>query len=112
MRRFLLLIVLLSLAFAPAPFPRPQKPLPNVLRVAFRMEKKKWTAVFAWLTEQTGLPIITSSLSGSFTFIGPKGRKYTIPEAVAIINRDLRATHGLILIQTDRSFQLVRVDDQ
>jgi hypothetical protein len=117
MRRCLLLVVvaLLSLGFAPAPLPRPPRaprvelrapaPLPNppeVPRFEFRMENKTWRDVFKWLADETGTPFIgTSSLWGSFTFVGPKGAKYSTPEIVAIINRSL-APRGIALVHRVR----------
>src|SRR5438094_2118219 len=49
--------------------------------IEFRMEKKPWSEVFDWLSRRTGMPVITTfKLTGSFTFVGPPGARYTAPE--------------------------------
>jgi hypothetical protein len=97
MRRILPLLAILCLAFAPAPGP------PKIQRVAFRMEDVRWVDVFRWLGEQTGKPFVGSSIAGSFTFVGPPGARYTIPEILAIMNRNLQQ-RGIILVERPKCF--------
>jgi hypothetical protein len=75
----------------------------------FRVDNKPLKEVLMWLSDQTGLPFIGSSVPGSFTFVGPEGQRYTVPEIVAIINRSLRL-RGLELVRRERCFVIVHVD--
>lgn len=78
--------------------------------IEFEMDDKRWTDVFEWLSDQTELPVITTfKPPGTFTFIGPKGARYTIPEIVAIINQAL-LRQDMILIRREESFALRAID--
>jgi hypothetical protein len=90
---------------------KPAPPVGNSRKHAFRMENKRLADVFAWLAEETGLPVCQSGVDGSFTFIGPKRAKYTIPEIVSIINCTL-VLQGQLLIQGEQSFQVLRIEDE
>ena len=70
--------------------------------------------VFEWLSEQTEMPVITSFKPvGTFTYHGPKGMKYTLPEVVAVLNEMLipQRPQGYELIRREKSFVLVPVED-
>jgi hypothetical protein len=85
--------------------------LANLPRIEFRVEKKPWMEVLTWLTEQTGVPVLgTFRPVGSFTFIGPPGTKYTIPEVVGIIERGLMR-QGYLLIRRPSCFTLGAIDE-
>ena len=46
--------------------------------------------MFEWLADKTSLPFISPSLpAGTFNFVGPKEKKYTIPQIIDIINDSL-----------------------
>ena len=96
------------LAAAPLPF--------GGKKVAFAFDSKPWAGVFEWMTNQTDLPIITTyKPSGTFTFQGPAGKLYTIPEVIDIINEALLAnseTQKFYLIRRERSFTLVPADEK
>src|SRR5262245_55478943 len=63
----------------PAP-PEPTLTLPNK-KIAFAMDGKPWAEVFKWLSDETGLPVVYNSRpSGSFSFIGPQKKTYTLAE--------------------------------
>ncbi len=85
-------------------------------KVAFAFDSKPWAGVFEWMTNQTDLPIITTyKPSGTFTFQGPPGKLYTIPEVIDIINEALLAnseTQKFYLIRRERSFTLVPADEK
>jgi hypothetical protein len=85
--------------------PRPA----NNAGIEFAMKGKRWSEVFAWLTEQTDLPFVGSSISGQFTFVGRKGARYTLPQIVAIINQALLRQHNAYLVRRPRCFVLVWV---
>src|SRR5262249_20865699 len=125
--RRLFLFVLAMLAWAPAlsqaqppeKMPRadepgallatPKKPQPTI---AFAMDKKPWPQVIEWLTDQTGLPVITTyNPTGTFTFTPPKGQKYTIPEVIDILNSALEPQKYLI-IKRDSSFRIVLAENK
>jgi hypothetical protein len=76
----------------------------------FEMVDVKWDKVFAWLTEQTEVPVVCSfTPTGSFTFVGPEGARYTMSEIQAHIDVGLRK-QGFTLIRRKRSFAFVPVD--
>jgi hypothetical protein len=75
---------------------------------------KPWREVFEWLSEQTELPVITSFKPvGTFTYIGPKGMKYTLPEVVAVLNEVLipQKPQGYKLVRREKCFVLIPVED-
>src|SRR5262245_57020173 len=55
------------------------------------MRDERWSKGLECVCDTTGLPVIpvVSSPTGSFNFINPKGKKYTIPEIIDIINDGL-----------------------
>jgi type II secretory pathway component GspD/PulD (secretin) len=77
---------------------------------AFEMRNKPWPKVFEWLSDKSGLNVFTSNMpQGSFTFIAPENKRYTIPEIVDLINEGLiREEH--ILIRRTQSFMLIPSD--
>jgi hypothetical protein len=80
---------------------------------ALEFRAKPWGTVLEWLTDQTGLPVITNTKpTGTFTFVPPgPATKYTVPEIVDIINEGLLA-QKLLLIRRDRSFVIVPADER
>jgi hypothetical protein len=100
-------VVSVEVQSAPVPPAAPiekQEPQKTV-KIAF--VNASWRQVFAWLREQTGKPVCSCTPNGQFTFVGPPGKEYTIPEAIAIINEGLaNSPHQLILIERERSFSL------
>jgi hypothetical protein len=81
--------------------------------IKFEMNGKPWREVLEWLSEESGLPIITSCMPiGIFTFNGPKVGRYTLDEIIGILNRALqqqghvliRRTACLIILPDDEEF--------
>ncbi len=114
-----LAVVLLFVGKAPAASPeeveaacRKDPRLANLGRVELRMKGKVWRDVFSWLEDLTGYAVARTFLpTGTFTFLGPKGATYTIPEVVGIMNRALVRQNGLILRLNRRSFGLSSPDE-
>jgi hypothetical protein len=83
--------------------------------VAFNMEGQRWSTVFQWLVDQTGLKYGSSYIpQGSFTFKSPIDRKYTISEVIDIINEALDSNpdqQRFLLIRRETSFVLVPADE-
>src|SRR5262245_63266952 len=78
--------------------------------VAFEMRSMPWGKVLEWLSDQTNMPVIVDyKLADTFTFISPKGKKYTIPEIIDILNESLLKQDHL-LIRRERNFILVPAD--
>ena len=78
---------------------------------AMEFRQKPWNQVLEWLADQTGMPITPAEikLSGTFTFISPKGKLYTLPEVIDILNEALiQQKH--ILIRRERLFTLLPAD--
>jgi len=85
-------------------------------RLPFEMRDKPWRQVFAWLSDQTGLPVISvSPPTGTFTFISPRGvdkqpRAYTMAEIIDFLNEGLLAgpgTQQYVLIRRQHAFILM-----
>jgi hypothetical protein len=84
---------------------------------SFSMDKKPWGSVFSWLADRTGRPVIAPNYpAGTFTFIAPEGKKYTLPEVIDIINDGLVgnvATQKYYMINRDnKGFLVVPADDK
>jgi type II secretion system protein D len=94
----------------------PAAPLdPNKLAektVAFEMRDKPWKAVLEWLSNETGLPIITTATpTGTFSFYGNPRKRYTIPEVIDTLNEAL-LNQKYVLIRRDASITIVPADMQ
>jgi type II secretory pathway component GspD/PulD (secretin) len=71
-----------------------------------------WKNVFAWLTDQTGMPVIISGkvpTEGSLNLYTPMQSKLPLTKVVDLINKQL-ATHKLILLRREGTFALVASD--
>ena len=83
--------------------------------IAFSMSGKPWKEVFQWLTDQTGLPVVATTVpTDSFSFIAPARRTYTIPEVIDIINEGLLSNKNqrTMLIRRPNNFVLVTAEDK
>jgi type II secretion system protein D len=100
----------------PVPPPKAEdKPAPEKT-VVFEMRDKPWSSVLEWLSEQTGLPVITTAKpTGTFTFIAPRTgankKAYTIPEVIDILNEAL-FNQKYLLIRREASLTIVPADEQ
>jgi type II secretion system protein D len=96
--------------------PKSDSPKTSEKTVKFDMDKKPWREVFEWLTEKTDLPFISVNIPrGTFTFIAPKGKSFTIPEIIDIINQGLLTAEGtnkFVLIRTENRLTLVPADEK
>src|SRR5262249_29835691 len=118
----LLAVATVAVAGGPPNGGRPERPGPRtpLERFAFEARDKPWASVFEWLTDKTGLPVVTVYRpTGTFNLISPKTekgvRKYTIPEIIDLINEALLAgppTQKFILIRRTASFTLVHAEDK
>lgn len=76
----------------------------------FEMRGKPWREVLQWLTDLTEIPFMGVHVpTGGVTFIPPKGKQYTIPEIIDIINELLQTadnTQKYILVRLERSYTL------
>lgn len=80
--------------------------------ISFEMREKPWASVLEWLTDQTGMPFVGDLRpTGSFTFIGPRGKSYTLPEIIDILNESL-LTQKRLLIRRDKLFTIVPADEK
>jgi type II secretory pathway component GspD/PulD (secretin) len=86
------------------------KPEPKTF--AFDMADKPWKHVFEWYADQTGLPFVGSNVpTGTFTFIGPRNKKYTLEEITDILNEALLA-QKFILVRRAASFTVLPADEK
>jgi hypothetical protein len=100
--------------------PKPDKPAdradppkkPEEKTYAFEMRDKPWAAVFEWYAETSGLGFTGSfKPTGTFTFIPPPGKKYTLPEITDIINEGLLSQKGL-LVRRNTTFSVLPADEK
>jgi len=105
------ILLLAFLPSAPAPLARPAPPAAPAREggIEFRMENKNWREVLVWVGLQAGMPVIGSTVAGSFSYVGPKGVKYHIPQVVSIVNGAL-LQQGLQLSWRERCFVVVSLD--
>ncbi len=86
------------------------KPEPKTF--AFDMADKPWKHVFEWYADQTGLPFVGTNVpTGTFTFIGPRNKKYTLEEITDILNEALLA-QKFILVRRAASFTVLPADEK
>lgn len=90
---------------------KPAKPEPTY---KFEMRGKSWSRVLEWLSEETGLPVITTTKppGGTFDVISPGGptKQYTMPEIIDMINQGL-LSQKYLLIHRSGSFNVVPSDE-
>ncbi|PWU17406.1 MAG: hypothetical protein C5B49_08950 [Bdellovibrio sp.] len=81
-------------------------------RLAFEMRDQPWARVLERLTDLTGLPIVSENARppGTFTFVGPKDKLYTITEVFEIVNKGLDR-HNLMVIRQEHSLTIVSKHD-
>ena len=85
----------------------------NTTRLALEMDGKPWRAVLEWFADQTGMSYKTfSPPAGTFTFIGPKLRQYTLTEIYDIINERLQAQEKLTLLRGETTLTMVAADEE
>src|SRR5438105_2663572 len=68
----------------------PSKPAQK--KIKFEKRSQPWGQVLEWLSDQSGLPLITKTMpTGTFSFVGSKSgnNEYTLPEVIDIINEAL-----------------------
>jgi hypothetical protein len=91
---------------------RAPEPISKTGVVAFEMRGKPWDQVLEWLSDQTGLPLLTTQKpKGAFTFASREKRGYTLPEIIDILNEAL-AQQKLLLVRRDRSIFLVSTGEK
>jgi type II secretory pathway component GspD/PulD (secretin) len=79
---------------------------------SFEVRSKPWGQVLEWLSDETGLPVVTTRKPvGTFTFVPREPKKRTLAEVIDIINETL-AGQKLLLIRRDKSFNLVPTDEK
>ena len=89
--------------------------------IAFEMRDKPWIgekgSVLEWLSDQTGMPVSTSSAkpTGTLTFINPSvsgvPKKYSLPEVIDILNGEL-FKQKLILVRRANAFSIEAADEK
>jgi type II secretory pathway component GspD/PulD (secretin) len=84
---------------------RPAKAKDHAL--TFEMRSMPWATAFEWLSDKTGLPVISAQKQpkGSLNIISPK-KKYTLAQVMDIFNESLM-DQKLVLIRGPKSFTLV-----
>jgi hypothetical protein len=84
----------------------------TVKKAAFEFRNVPWKQVLAWLGDQTGLPVIADATpTGTFTFLPPPGRQYTVPQIFDVVNEAL-VKQKYLLIRRPNSLLLVPADER
>jgi type II secretory pathway component GspD/PulD (secretin) len=82
---------------------------------AFEFRDMPWKRVLEWLSDQTGLPVVAQvKPTGTFSFLPPAGRRYTIPQIIDVLNEALanQANQKFLLIRRPNSLVLVPADER
>jgi hypothetical protein len=92
--------------------PSQPKPPPMEKRMTFEFRAAPWAKVLEWLSEATGLTLLSTALPpGTFTFIPPKDSKgYTIPEVIDVLNEALMAK-GYLIVRRAQTITLAALDE-
>ena len=81
----------------------------------FEFRNAPWSQVLDWFTEKSGLTMTgVFKLRGTFTFVTPRGKKYTISEIVDILNDALQAAPASdrwLLVRRNQTYTLVPADE-
>ena len=90
-------------------------------KIAFEMRDKPWIgekgSVLEWLSDQTGMPVSTSSAkpTGTLTYINSTvngvPRQYTLPEVIDILNDEL-LKQKMILVRRAKTFTIEAADEK
>jgi type II secretory pathway component GspD/PulD (secretin) len=80
-------------------------------QLTFQASAMPWKELFSWLADRTGTPVITQGKTpmGSFDLISPQGTKYTIIQALDLINVNLME-QKFLLVRKSNAFVLVSLD--
>ncbi|MBI1918167.1 MAG: hypothetical protein HYS12_26040, partial [Planctomycetes bacterium] len=85
---------------------------PDQKKFKFTVAGEKWDAVFRWLKEETGKPVIAQiKPTGTCSVLIPEKAEYTLPETIDLINQAL-IDQKYILVQRENSFALVPADEK
>jgi hypothetical protein len=89
--------------------------LPAPPAYALKFQNAPWSKVFEWLSNITGLPVVSPPRAiGAFTFVPPKfdgnDKKYTLPEIMDILNEAL-AKQQLVLVRRKATIGLWYSDE-
>jgi type II secretory pathway component GspD/PulD (secretin) len=89
---------------------RAHAPTATAKTFRFKVRDKPWKQVLEWLSDHTGSAVVSAYRpTGTFTFIDPKARPYTVPEIIDILNEGLASQHYLI-VRHARHFMLIPTD--
>jgi hypothetical protein len=82
----------------------------------FSMDNKPWRDLIDWLADHSGLAYASNykPAVGTFTFIAPKGRLYTLSEIFSIVNEVLQSDspNGYVLFRRRFTFRSAPTDEK
>jgi type II secretory pathway component GspD/PulD (secretin) len=92
---------------------RKQPPSQPAKPLTFEFRNTPWSTVLEWLSDQTGLAVITPlKPTGTFTFVPPQSHKsYSVPEVIDILNEAL-LSQKYLLIRREHSLIIVPADEK
>lgn len=78
---------------------------------AFEFRDTPWDKVLDWLADNSGgIPVVGGlKPQGTFNFVSPPGKKYTLPQIVDILNRSL-TKDKILIIRNSTSYTVVQSD--
>jgi type II secretory pathway component GspD/PulD (secretin) len=99
----------------PGPWAGTPRPGRGGKAYAVEFRDRPWGQVLDWLADQSRLPVVSPSRpTGTFTFLAPGGKTYTLPGVIDLLNEALLSHPGqkYLLIRRERSFLLAPADEK
>lgn len=80
--------------------------------LAFEFRDTPWDKVLDWLADNSGgMPIVSNiKPPGTFNFVSPGGKKYTLPQIIDILNRSL-IKDKILIIRGSTNFTVISQED-
>lgn len=79
---------------------------------AFEFRDTPWEKVLDWLADNSGnMPVISSTKPlGTFNFVSPGGKKYTLPQIIDILNSSL-LSQKIIIVRNTSNYTVISNDE-
>jgi hypothetical protein len=81
-------------------------------KVRLNLKGKNWTDALKWVSDQTGLPVVSTFVpKGIVQFQLAQGAEYTVEEVFDLLN-EMLLENKYLLLRTDRSLRIVPADEK
>lgn len=90
----------------------PAKDGPALKPLAFEFRDTPWDKVLDWLADNSGgIPVVsTIRPQGTFNFVSPAGKKYTLPQIIDILNRSL-LSQKILIVRNTTNYTVISNDE-